>query len=672
MYWSRTGSLVDFLLWLLSMGLCGMGGWLLVTHLFRLRSAERLVTGLASGLILFIMLSNLLAHVLPVQPAFWGAAVLILLAGFASAWRSPLKPRLNLNDLRHWTPLVALLGITLIFTGINRGLAIFDDYLHIPLVSTMAAGNIPPRFYLDPSVHMAYHYGLHVLAASMASAGGLFPWSAWDLSKAFAIALTMVLGWIWVRRVTRSNLAAYLGSFLITFGGGARWLLLLVPPSWLLWLSGGVKMINSGADVAPDLFTALSRPWPIEGGGPIAFPFAFHNGIFGPVMFILGSSGALPFLTVILLLLLTTRRRFSIAAVMVLSLVFASLALSAEHLFVFLWIGIALAGLIYLIGNRLRHAPIEKGIILSWAAILLVGGILSVVQGGFITEAVRNILLGLQGIKATQGEYDYFSFAFRWPPAIDSAHISEMSLFDPRQLLVLLAELGPALFLAPFATIYAWRRVRTRAWMVAGLGIAALLCFLVALFFQYGVERSGSRLPATSLWIWVLLGFPVAWKFFLKARSFPRFLLGLGYGITVFGGLVIFAVQMISIPYPKMTYFIFPADAKISSIYWNKLPANTQVLDPAQERGVTVFGIPTHAYQDFYHPWPDWKALIDNPDPTAIAQAGYQYLYIDGPYWWKLSNEQRKALQRPCVKKVVEEKVNEDNFRWLLDLQGCR
>jgi len=101
-FWSRTGSLADFILWLFSIGICGLGGWLLLTHVFRLRPAERLLTGLASGLILFIMLSNLLAHVLPLPLAFWGAAALILLA---SAWAG--ISRIN------WFPVPAMLAATL-------------------------------------------------------------------------------------------------------------------------------------------------------------------------------------------------------------------------------------------------------------------------------------------------------------------------------------------------------------------------------------------------------------------------------------------------------------------------------------------------------------------------------------------------------------------------------
>src|SRR5512140_3277252 len=114
MYWSRTGSILDILIWSLEL-------------------------------------------------ACAGAAVLILVAGLAAAWRGPRLPWRA--DLRAWPQLVVLAGLTLLFVMIGRGLALFDDYWHIPLISVMAAGDIPPHFYLDPTQPMAYHYGLQVLAA---------------------------------------------------------------------------------------------------------------------------------------------------------------------------------------------------------------------------------------------------------------------------------------------------------------------------------------------------------------------------------------------------------------------------------------------------------------------------------------------------------------------------
>ena len=88
MYWFRTNNLVDVILYLLLSGGWAIGGMLLVRYAFRLHRTERIVTGLAAGFVLFIGLSNLLAHVLPLTAAFWAASILILAAGLLFAWRS--------------------------------------------------------------------------------------------------------------------------------------------------------------------------------------------------------------------------------------------------------------------------------------------------------------------------------------------------------------------------------------------------------------------------------------------------------------------------------------------------------------------------------------------------------------------------------------------------------
>src|SRR4030065_2454111 len=235
MYWLRTNNLIDITLYLLLSSAWALGGWLLVTHAFHLRRIERIVSGLAVGFLLFIGLSNLFAHFLPLTLAFWCAPLTIFLAGIACAWRSNLRPWLEKRDLKSIPWMVGLVAITIIFTLILRGESIFDENQHLPLISVMASGNIPPHFYLNPEFYFAYHYSIQVFSASLVRLVDFFPWSAWDGSRALAIAFTFILGWLWVRRVTRSTLAAWLGSFLFTFGSGTRWLLLLLPSRLLAW-----------------------------------------------------------------------------------------------------------------------------------------------------------------------------------------------------------------------------------------------------------------------------------------------------------------------------------------------------------------------------------------------------------------------------------------------------
>jgi hypothetical protein len=220
-------------------------------------------------------------------------------------------------------------------------------------------------------------------------------------------------------------------------------------------------------------------------------------------------------------------------------------------------------------------------------------------------------------------------------------------------------------------TVYAWRRIRRREWMVAGLGLAGLLSLALPLLFLYGVERSSTRLPATTLWIWLLLGFPLAWFAFKKGAAWLRAGLVAGYAAAVYGGLVILAILLIWLPYPQISYFVDPYDARLAYNYWNRLPAGVQVIDRKPYRAVTLFGRETRSYLDFYHAMPEWSALISAADPGAFAQAGYGYVYMDWKWWGILTPRQRRAFEQPCVQLVAAEEPAPGQFRRLLDISAC-
>lgn len=691
MYLFRSVSLPDLGLYLCA-SLCWLaGGWLLVKHVFRLKSGEILIGGAAAGFLLFIALGNLLAPVLPLTAAFAAASGLIFAAGLLAAWKSSLHPWLKPDEL--WRPgqAAAFIALWVFFTLLGRGLSLFDDYLHLPLVSIMAAGDIPPHFYLDPSQYFAYHYGLQVFAASLVRMAGLFPWSAWDISKALAIAYTFSLAWLWFRRFTRSIPAAALGSFLIAAGGGARWLLLFLPGRIFNQLGNYVETVNTGADSGETLLKVMTGPWIIEGGGAMPFPFAFHSGIFVPITFVLGSTGAMPFMTVLLLLLLVWKWKPSLAASLVAGLIFATLALSAEHLFAFLWAGIALALLVYAIPSKpwLRtdraglipdafqsrlqrgasHAGQPEGSGFDrqaghWAGILAFSALLSLVQGAFITEAARGLLLA-------ETSKNFYGFALRWPPGLLSAHLGELSLFNPQQAVVLLAELGPALILAPLAAWYLWKQFRRRNWLAAGLGCAAWFSLIFPIIFRYGVDRSITRMPATALWLWLLFSFPVLLRIYKKAGGWVRFCLGSGYVAAVFGGTVILAIQMTGMPVGQLTYYVTGLDGEVSRAFWGRLPEGAQVFDPVPFRGVTLFGRASRAHEDIYTPIESYSEILRSGDAVDIAGAGYDYIYIDEIWWASITPERKASLMLPCAKVLADKKASQGVFRVLLDVGGC-
>ncbi len=670
MYWFRDNNLVDIALYLLLSGGWAVGGILLVRYAFRLRRTERIVTGLAAGFVLFIGLSNLLAHVLPLTAAFWAASILILAVGILCAWRSHKPAGFNKSDLHSIPLLVGLAVITILFTLILRGESIFDEYQHLPLVSIMASGDIPPHFYLNPAFYFAYHYGLQVYAASLVRLGDFFPWSAWDISRALAIGFTLVLGWIWVRKVTGSRLAAWLGTFLFTFAGGARWLLLLLPSSWLNRVSQSVSLINTGLDTAGTLTQALHSPWVIEGGGPVAFPFAFHNGIFVPVFFNLGSTGALPFMTVFLLLLLLPHGRFSSAGLIIWSLIFATLALSAEHLFAVVWVGILLAIGLALIYRKQLHIPFFKLLVTQWGIILVTTGILALVQGGFITETARNLISAITGTAA--GSYNARGFSLRIPPGLLSAHLGSLSVTNPGQLTALLAELGPVLLIIPVIFFGLKKDLKYGNLFAIGLLISVVISLVFPLFFQYEIDRSITRMPATGLWVALVISFPILWGALPHMNIAAREGLSVGFLICVLAGVVIFRVQLYSINSPQLAYYIDGLDARFAVDYWNKLPSGTQVLDRVPERSVTIFGQITRASAGIYEPLPEWQALIADPNPSRIASAGYDFVYMDQTWWDGLTRSQQEYYQLPCVD-IVDQREQDDkkDFRLLIDVSAC-
>lgn len=673
--WMRTPNILGLLIFGLACLAWGAGGWLAARSWFRLERG-RLLIGAAAGFVCELTLINLLTPLLGLPAASLVSAGIILAAGLTAAWRRRVPwPELR-ADLQDWPQLALLLVITLIFERSLRGVSLFDEYMHIPLVSIMGTGSIPPHFYLNPNLMFAYHYGLQIFSAALESGAGFYPWSAWDMARGLALAWTLGLGWMWVRRFggKGAGLAAALGALLFVFGGGTRWLLLFLPAGLLNWVSQGVQLSNTGAASGATLSEALSHTLLMEGSGPVAFPFAFHNGVFIPWSFTLGSTGALPPLTLLLLLLLA--RPFpslrSPGSLVALSLLLANLALSAEHLFAFVWIGIFLTGLAAVLVSWRKRRPVPKEQLWGWASILAASALLSAFQGGFVTETLRVAFLNWQGKNETAS--NLYGFALRWPPAIVSAHMNTLSPFNLRQLVALLAEAGPALLAAPWATWWAWRAARRGDWLTAGIGLAGLLMTLFTLFVEYGVDRSSTRFAGSSLWIWLVLAYPLALWLYRKARPVGQAALGVLFGAVLWAGLVIFAIQATAIPKPVPTYFIgSELDLPMTRKYWNQLEPGAQVLDSLPERATAIFGRIGKTNSSIYVRLPEWEALMAQPGPAQAAAYGFAYVYMDEAWWKELSPEIQRAYQGPCVQlKDQMEAPGGVRFRRLYDIRACR
>jgi hypothetical protein len=550
---------------------------------------------------------------------------------------------------------------------INRGLAIFDDYSNLPIVSIIATGDVPPHFYLNPEKILDYHYGMHLLAASLVCIGGFFPWSALDLIKSFSIALAVLLTLLWYRRYISKKVAWLWGGLFTLFGAGSRWLLLLVPSSVLLRMSDGVQMIGSGLQTGPNLYTALTSPWKIEGGGPIPFPFAFVNGISNPLSLDIGGNGAFPLATLALLLLLS-RRRWRPWPGLMFGLMMVSLALTSEHLFIIIWVGTVIAALVRWFHDRSLSNLVQWGWPLLPGIILtpIMGGVLSATALRWWTQAISRSSssgVGLPGVSTY------------WPPAFFSAHLGALKLTDISQLTIALAEMGPVLFLAPCVTLAIKDLIKSNKIFIAGLGIMSLISFLMPLFIRFTERaRDITRLTGTALTIWMVLGLPYMWQIFKRGSKLTKSIIITGYGIAILGGIALLPEQLISITRIQPSYFIQEPDVVMCRRYWDGLEKDAWMLDPAYPyRPPTLFARTTGpAYQDAYIRLPKFRELVARFDPVEIALSGYSYIYIDRETWQSITPEQRQAFQQRCIKMVYEQKTDMGDFRRLFDIRKCR
>ena len=672
MYWSRTGSPLDIFIFLI-LSLCWIiGGWLLVIGSGRFRKRESLTFGIASGLLLYILLVNALAHFFSSYVAFVLGATSVLLLGLWIA-RNSVKRWSDLINLRVLWQVVPLATLTVFFTLMMRGLGVGDDYAHLPLVSTMATGDIPPHYSLFPNVYLPYHYALDLFAAGMVRVGGFFPWSAWDVSRAFVVSLTIVSTWLWLRRTTRSAKAAWLGTVLISFGMGARWLLTLLPAPWLNSISSDITLIGSSLATGKTLAEALFRSWVIDGGPPVPFPYAFANGILNPLTFDWAGASSLPLLAILLIFMFSGRRNLKPVGILLLGSAVLSLALSAEHIFVLVELGVGIAALIFIFKQKTSFRQIASTFAGQLLLIVIAAGLLSLVQGGVITEIARSIFTGTQGAGAAASG----SFSLRWPPTFYDSHMGSLSILDWRQLVVLLFEAGPILLLFPVIISRMkndFRHIRTFEF---GFGIASFLGVIIPLFLNYVAARDIVRLTAFGLIAWMLLAIQPLWALVKRASVWKNISLGIGYAITVFGGLALFAYQTTAIFSPQVSSFVTSMDSRISQTYWNQLTPQAMVFDPIGYRSQTLFGRLSIDAIDGFHK-SQYVPYLAAPDPIELRKLGFDYIYIDKRYWDHLSPIYQQDLYASCTQ--VMKKLEKNNsatrelvdFRALIDITNCK
>ncbi|MBI9045459.1 MAG: hypothetical protein JEZ06_13290 [Anaerolineaceae bacterium] len=651
-----------------------LGGIWIAKRTFNLRRNEQVMVGVAVGLTLENFLANLIGHFIDVPFAFWLSAGLVFFTGILFSLSEIKKDKLFFFRIPIY-PLqwVLLILLTYSFFMMGRGLGLLDDFQNLPIASFIATGDIPPHFSLNPSISYGYHYAAMLFAGQLMRIGNFFVWTAVDLARALGFSIALILVALWVQRITNSKMAGLLGGLMAAFGGGTRWLLLLLPIQITRVLSEHVPLLGSGSATAGTFSEAMLSPWAASGMGPYEYPFAFMNGFNSPGIHSLHSGVGGVGMIAGILLLLTHNRFRGWRGWIVMSAILAASALSDEVLYLQIWAGIVVIALIYMLMNKTWRLPESLS---RWFGLLFISGVFVAFQGGVLSGIfmgfVNNLAPGLGGETA----YHTFNFHLYWPPAMLSSHLGYLSFGNIYQLLIALAEIGPILLVLPLALVWGYKAFRNGRWYEAIYAVFAILS--LPLFI---VEYSGTagltaltRVQNSIIALCKVFAVPVLWLWVRHRSDIWKTAAAGLFSITMVSGILIFAIQVIAVPQPVYSFYLNSLDAKMADLYWNELDSDAMIFDNDPYRSPVIFGRANDSSHNAFERTQEWDDLYENPDPVILHKAGYDYVYYDQDYWRELSPEEQNLLMHNDCVKVIEDLVLEfpEETRTLLDVKKCQ
>jgi len=554
-------------------------------------------------------------------------------------------------------------------------MGIFDEPKNLSIVSTMAAGDIPPHHYLNSTVSFAYHYGFQLLGSSLMRLGGLLPWSAFDLSKAIAGAYLFLMLALLANRYLDYPWAGLLVAGILAFVTGTRFLLFLAPSGLMTQLDALIRVRSPDVVVGMPLSQAIYQGVVLDDGPPAPFLFAFMDSFGWPFVMALHIGPSVFSFIILLLAWMLAPRMKGKAAAVVLMILFSFWAIVWESSYgLFLIAGLLMA--VFTLWNQSRG--MEKWV--RWTIIALLLSIpFAVFQGGTITEAIRKIVFGL-GNAASAASSEPASlggFSVRWPPAIYSKHLGSLEIFSLRELFVAILELGPVVLFIPWITWWAWKRYRQGEWMLGTAVSSSWLGFLFPIFFSYEYDRDIVRFTEHALWIWSLILVIMTFDSISKQNRVFKFLAIGGIALMIFGGVEIAGSELSAASQSMLSEEeIIDLDSAIVKEVWDRLPPGSEVFDPFPWRATMITGRLTRVVQGNmsynYGHSQEWEALRANPSVERFLANGFRYVYIDENWWKELSEAARASLRAPCVQVVTEHVGSErGNFRRLVNLDQC-
>jgi len=668
MYWVRTQSIFSFLPWIICASIWFLGGYLIVIHAFNVDKNKRLFLGFGVGLILNLWLTNIIGHWFPPTPSFYLPSIIIFSIGLILSRRSQIQ-WFDQAVLKSWPILLLWVAVFLYSLLLERGLKIFDDQLQLPAISVIASGGFPPKYFLNANSQFAYHYGFQILAASLMRIGGMFPWSASDFAKALIWSYSLILLGLIIHGYIKNVWKTIAAVAIFTFLGNTRYLLMLLPTSVLQTFDGSIGFLGVSASMNVPFSQALSMPWDVVPGPPTPYIFGFQSGIYSS--YHMYHSGQLPLaLVLIFLIWLLYKETIPLKSIPFLAIILSYLALTYESAYALLAASFILLYTLLRLKRKANHLDSLKPLLIA----LFISIPFAFLQGGSLLSLVQSAFFKFLGNQPQVSVHNLTEqvISINWPPSIFSTNFGDLSLFDPRQLMVGLLDIGPILFFVPIITKWAWKKFNAGEWMIGSIALSSLMGFLAATFLRYNPSRDAiTRFSELVIVFWymffVILIFDSKNGFKKPVQVIAIFCLIL---VSV-SGAANFLTQLSAIPKPVLSDHITSLDARISSQTWGRLPVDEIIFDPNpfDGRASVVTGLPTVVWE-YRQVLPFWKELYDNPSLEGILQNKYRYIYIDERWWAGLTEAQKASLSNPCITVVAEAAVDNE-FRRLLDLEQC-
>ena len=603
------------------------------------RNLEALApVGAGLALVAYLLSLNLLAYLVPIKTSFWLTGLLLLLLAGGLLIRPVLAAEnTNLSLDRRAAGVIAVVTFV---CGLFFGIVIFstpgfDAGFHWPLISTISHGNFPVRLPQSPDFYVQYHYGFDLVAAAVGRLADLSPWTASALTTSVVVAL-----------------AALLASALGHHAWGSLRLALLMP--LFLFFSGGLLYL--------DVFRDLASSEDLWGYGQQIVdrifsqqPFGrgyFHGSMvdtYAVVLHARTQAFGMPLFLLFLFLAYRQSREPHLGTALFLGATLGALALAQVTTFAIAAASFALyrGGLLILRWRREGVKTVRRQALLD-SLILAVAGLLAVVQGGVITDALLH-----SGGGDVSGSIT--SLSLRREIGFVSAG-GFVPIGGGGWWQTVLKEFGLPLLLFPAYVVVAVRRPHP---VTSLLVIVSTLSFLTPLFMEYPTSDGelrrlfGLSQVSNGLLLAITLNHLLSW-----AGSRPFALVG----ACALVALVAFSPLMFNLrafPSSPRAYdpSFPPAEYAVAEAARDLVPERARVLTAWPNVVMILWGrfVPYAESRDaLFTPTEAWKRAMQHPDRASLHRMNIDYVYWNPTWQAELSDGKSDLEGLPYLTRVYE------------------